>query len=238
MITTEVTMQDLITSLRNCRETLQSNATGTALSVLDTAYENIEKETTSFLHTKQQELAELQQRLTNELDTSNTLKRELSEIQNSPGASHENSKLSTYVKELQLLEEEIAELRKQNNDKVNNLVETPDIPEQRLKKEEAYPPGYPIQSKGEVEEDLPMQEVLDDPKARANILKLELFRSLGVIINPKSNQALVCGSEHVDILPLIDREHGGSSSLSLNNSKTQYIWERIGAQNSDMRSGG
>ena len=230
---------------------MQSNATRAALSVLDTAYENIEKETTSFLHTKQQELAELQQSLSNELDTSNTLKKELFEIQNSSDTSHEDGKLSTYAKELQMLEEEIAELRKQNNDKVNSLAEEPIILEQGLKTDRsALYVGYPAlsgidQSKEEEEEkegkrgdDIPMQEVLEDPKAKVNVLKLELFRSLGVIIDPKSSQALVCGSEHVDILPLMDREQDDGSSSNLNISRTQYIWERIGAQGTDTPSGG
>ena len=252
-MTTEVTMQDLIASLRDCRETMQSNATRAALSVLDAVYENIERETTSFLHTKQQELAELQQSLSNELDTSTTLKKELFEIQSSSDTSHEDGKLSTYAKELQMLEEEIAELRKQNNDKVNSLAEEPIILEQGLKTDAlALNMGDPVlsgidQSKGEEEEeekegkrgdDIPMQEVLEDPKAKVNVLKLELFRSLGVMIDPKSSQALVCGSEHVDILPLMDREQDDGSSSNLNISRTQYIWERIGAQGTDTPSGG
>ncbi|CAI4035591.1 hypothetical protein SMKI_13G2410 [Saccharomyces mikatae IFO 1815] len=71
-----------------------------------------------------------------------------------------------------------------------------------------------------------MESELDDqstinPEANENVLKLKLYRSLGVILDLENDQVLINGKneENIDVLPLDD-------SLS-DFYKTKYIWERL-----------
>ncbi|CAI4048333.1 kinetochore-associated Ndc80 complex subunit SPC24 SKDI_13G2470 [Saccharomyces kudriavzevii IFO 1802] len=59
-------------------------------------------------------------------------------------------------------------------------------------------------------------------EANENILKLKLYRSLGVILDLENNQVLISRKNdgNIDVLPLDD-------SLS-DYYKTKYIWERLG----------
>ncbi|EJS44227.1 spc24p [Saccharomyces arboricola H-6] len=60
------------------------------------------------------------------------------------------------------------------------------------------------------------------PDANENILKLKLYRSMGVILDLENNQVLINRKSdgNIDVLPLDD-------SLS-DYYKTKYIWERLG----------
>lgn len=105
-----------------------------------------------------------------------------------------------YVKELDDLEQSIVLMRGQLDEKIVQLVK--DSRDQQTKE-------FP-------EESL----ILSDPVARANILKLKLYRSLGVTIDEDNGQALIRGQGNdVDILPL-------DSDFS-DFFKTKFVWEKI-----------
>lgn len=105
-----------------------------------------------------------------------------------------------YVKELDDLEQSIVLMRGQLDEKIVQLVK--DSRDQQTKE-------FPEES-----------VILSDPVARANILKLKLYRSLGVTIDEDNGQALIRGQGNdVDILPL-------DSDFS-DFFKTKFVWEKI-----------
>jgi kinetochore protein Spc24 len=82
------------------------------------------------------------------------------------------------------------------------------------------PNGSKIKAKV-IEPELEEQSAVT-PEANENILKLKLYRSLGVILDLENDQVLINRKNdgNIDILPL-------DNNLS-DFYKTKYIWERLG----------
>lgn len=105
-----------------------------------------------------------------------------------------------YVKELDDLEQSIVLMRGQLDEKIIKLVR-----DSRDQEKEEFP-----------EESM----ILSDPIAKANILKLKLYRSMGVVVDEEKGQVLIKGNENeVNILP-IDNDYSDFF-------KTKFIWEKI-----------
>ncbi|CDF88982.1 ZYBA0S03-06414g1_1 [Zygosaccharomyces bailii CLIB 213] len=105
-----------------------------------------------------------------------------------------------YVKELDELEQSIVLMRGQLDEKIIQLVR-----DSRDQKKKEFP-----------EESM----ILSDPIAKANILKLKLYRSMGVVVDEEKGQVLIKGNENeVNILP-IDNDFSDFF-------KTKFIWEKI-----------
>ncbi|AQZ16140.1 SPC24 (YMR117C) [Zygosaccharomyces parabailii] len=105
-----------------------------------------------------------------------------------------------YVKELDELEQSIVLMRGQLDEKIIQLVR-----DSRDQEKKEFP-----------EESM----ILSDPIAKANILKLKLYRSMGVVVDEEKGQVLIKGNENeVNILP-IDNDFSDFF-------KTKFIWEKI-----------
>ncbi|KAL3232533.1 Kinetochore protein SPC24 [Nakaseomyces bracarensis] len=118
-----------------------------------------------------------------------------------------NDKVTGIVDELQKLESEIKDLNMEIEEKVTKLANDDNDREN-----------------GNAEIDIIKQEVEQeyDPVFAANILKLKLYRSLGVRLDLENGQILIQ-----------NKESGGIDTLPLESDLTdhfivKYIWDRIG----------
>ncbi|CCF55488.1 hypothetical protein KAFR_0A00500 [Kazachstania africana CBS 2517] len=131
-------------------------------------------------------------------DKTDTLTIELQRIREENFKIKENeANLEIFVNDLNKLESETTELRQNIDDKVTKLISEPNTLDFT-----ADP------------------SILDDPVAKANLLKLKFYRSMGIIIDSDNNQVLIENAKNkIDILPLDD----DYSDFF----KTKFIWDRI-----------
>ncbi|CAR22475.1 kinetochore-associated Ndc80 complex subunit SPC24 [Lachancea thermotolerans CBS 6340] len=59
----------------------------------------------------------------------------------------------------------------------------------------------------------------EDPEHRTNVLKIQLYRSLGVVLDADNNRALISKDGTLDVVPV-----GGDASAYF---RTKYLWDRI-----------
>lgn len=62
-------------------------------------------------------------------------------------------------------------------------------------------------------------EVEESPERRSNILKVQLYRSLGIVLDSENNRALIHKAGSLDVVPLENVENSYY--------RTKYIWDRI-----------
>lgn len=132
----------------------------------------------------------------------------------------DENEIIDYVNELDDLEKNIVSLRSQLDERIVKYVK-----EERSISKEALldETDKPLNETLNIEEKDAI-EIMSHPIVRANILKLKLYRSMGVIIDEDNNQVLIETVENkVDALPLDD-------DIS-DFFKTKYIWERIQSKN-------
>lgn len=118
-----------------------------------------------------------------------------------------SDKVVTVVDELEKLEQEVNKLNLEIEEKVTKL---------------ANDNNYRDNGNAEIDVINKEMEQEYDPIFAANILKLKLYRSLGVRLDIENNQVLIQnkGSGRIDTLPL-------ESDLT-EHFKVKYIWDRIG----------
>ncbi|CAI4894759.1 ADS_G0041110.mRNA.1.CDS.1 [Saccharomyces cerevisiae] len=116
------------------------------------------------------------------------------------------------LKDLDGLERNIVSLRSELDEKMKLYLKDSEII--------STPNGSKIKAKV-IEPELEEQSAVT-PEANENILKLKLYRSLGVILDLENDQVLINRKNdgNIDILPL-------DNNLS-DFYKTKYIWERLG----------
>ncbi|CAI4049727.1 hypothetical protein SUVZ_13G2510 [Saccharomyces uvarum] len=131
------------------------------------------------------------------------------EVGNEFGSKEE---LVNLLKDLDGLERNIVSLRSELDEKMKMYIKDSEIV--------STADGSEINPKM-IESELEDQKTIT-PEANENILKLKLYRSLGVILDLENNQVLIKRKNdgNIDVLPLDD-------SLS-DYYKTKYIWERLG----------
>ncbi|KAM3163408.1 Kinetochore-associated Ndc80 complex subunit spc24 [Lachancea thermotolerans] len=59
----------------------------------------------------------------------------------------------------------------------------------------------------------------EDPEHRTNVLKIQLYRSLGVVLDADNNRALISKDGTLDVVPV-----DGDASAYF---RTKYLWDRI-----------
>ena len=181
-----------------------------------------EADDVSFLDKMNSNIAQLEQQLREQMDESrqNIAKLEINLIdtEKSIGSLRElmkdatdeatiikgSDKLNNLIDELQATENEIQMMNSEIEKKVSKLVEDEDNTSSE----------YEMISK-ELEQEY-------DPVFASNILKLKLYRSLGVRLDLDNNQILIQNKElgTIDTLPLEDE--------LTEFFKVKYIWSRIG----------
>lgn len=131
------------------------------------------------------------------------------EVGNEFGSKEE---LVNLLKDLDGLERNIVSLRSELDEKMKMYIKDSEVV--------STAEGSEINPKV-IESELEDQKTIT-PEANENILKLKLYRSLGVILDLENNQVLIKRKNdgNIDVLPLDD-------SLS-DYYKTKYIWERLG----------
>lgn len=131
------------------------------------------------------------------------------EVGNEFGSKEE---LVSLLKDLDGLERNIVSLRSELDEKMKMYIKDSEIV--------STADGSEINPKM-IESELEDQNTIT-PEANENILKLKLYRSLGVILDLENNQVLINRKNdgNIDVLPLDD-------NLS-DYYKTKYIWERLG----------
>lgn len=123
-----------------------------------------------------------------------------------------------YVDELDELEKSIISLRCQLDERIVTFVKNERSMSNDLTLGSPNVPVTQIEGLAATTDDT--AEIMNDPIARANILKLKLYRTMGLIIDEDTNQVIIETADNkVETLPLDD-------DLS-DFFKTKYIWQRI-----------
>ncbi|CCD26446.1 kinetochore-associated Ndc80 complex subunit SPC24 NDAI_0H02720 [Naumovozyma dairenensis CBS 421] len=138
------------------------------------------------------------------------------------------------VKELDELENDVVSMRSQLDQKITRFVTSSSSPQRPPLSLSISSPPKNSHMNGLSNYDDETNEILNDPIAKANILRLKLYRSMGIILDIDNNQVLIDSYNYnnngnnndtnnnsnnkIDILPLDD-------DLS-DYFKTKYIWEK------------
>lgn len=133
---------------------------------------------------------------------------------------------SEYANKIEILQNGNLEMKKEIEDHINQIIDINDgkdvFSNSNLDSEEEDVNGEAKEddkSKQNVNTELD-DEKLMDPAVRANLLKLKLYRSLGVVIDSNTNQVFIeHGDSGVDVLSLDD----DYSEFY----KTKFIWDRL-----------
>ncbi|CUS20688.1 LAQU0S01e12354g1_1 [Lachancea quebecensis] len=119
-----------------------------------------------------------------------------SSLEASQGGSSED--VFEMAKELESLERRLVELRQEVDRGLEQLIEK-NADENKVQ---------------ELEEDNP-----EDPEHRTNVLKIQLYRSLGVVLDADNNRALISKDGTLDVVPV-----DGNASAYF---RTKYLWDRL-----------
>ncbi|EDO19612.1 hypothetical protein Kpol_1018p151, partial [Vanderwaltozyma polyspora DSM 70294] len=136
---------------------------------------------------------------------------DLNRIQNEASQFSSNNTLELELNSLQDLENSVVDLRKKLDSKITNLVNA----ERSLAATTSTTtttPTSPVPA--------PLETALEDPVVKSNLLKLKLYRSLGVIVDSENNQVLIhLQNGEFDVLPLDNNLSGYFL--------TKYIWDKL-----------
>lgn len=156
------------------------------------------------LVTKQRQVHQLQVDFETFQSVVETLEDKRKGLMSDAEQQSKNDALLKLVDEMEKLEQELVTMRSELDQGMGQLIRGPLA-------------DLETEDKGQNSEQEP-----EDLTLRANILKLKLYRSLGVILDTDNNQALIRqGNDEskLDVLPLED-------DLS-DYFKTKYIWDRL-----------
>lgn len=195
--------------LRQVRENFIIQDDVAAIHGIDDKLNQVRSQSKQKLHSREDEISKLESELTAGNDRIKELTTSLDRRRRESQELASQRQIVDYVKELDELEQSIVSMRSELDEKIVRLVK--DTRDQDS-----------LESSDE-------SEVLQDPVARANILKLKLYRSMGVVIDEENGQVLIRDSnDEVDTLPI-------DSDLS-DFFKTKFIWEKISKPKSNFTS--
>lgn len=186
--------------LRQVRENFIIQEDVDAIGGIDSKLDEIRLQSRQKLGSKEDEISTLNTQLEAENAQVNDLATSLSQMRQESQELASQRQIVDYVKELDELEQSIVSMRSELDEKIVQLVKD-------TKDEDSS-------------ETADEKQLLQDPVTRANVLKLKLYRSMGVIIDEENGQVLIKNPHNeVDILPI-------DSDLS-SFFKTKFIWEKI-----------
>lgn len=198
--------------LREVRNNFMIEQDLNSLMNIDRKIEEIRSKSQEELRNKKIEISKLNIQLDTSTSKVDTLKTDLDRIKEESQELVGQNEIVDYVKELDELEQSIVSLRSQLDERIIQLVKSG-----RSSTDES---SLDLSPKAVVIDHEEETEILNDPASRANLLKLRLYRSMGVVLDEDNNQVLVEGNDNaVDVLPLND-------DLS-DYFKTKFIWDRI-----------
>ncbi|CCE64120.1 hypothetical protein TPHA_0G02820 [Tetrapisispora phaffii CBS 4417] len=188
--------------LKNLQELFLVEHDVKSLEKIDTSINRLTELTKEKLNSNHIEIS----KQTSVLDKGNidisALRDQLERAQDESDQYKSANAMETKIQELERLEAEVKRIREDLNEKVSTLV--------KLDKEIA----------NEVNFDDKSSMNSDDPITKANILKLKLYRSMGVIVDSVNNQILINQENgEIDILP-IENEYSDYFV-------TKHIWSKI-----------
>lgn len=201
-----------ITSLQDLRKTFEDNTLAKQLSETVEESRKIEEENKEYLEAEEEKIRLLKDRVDDQRKQLSILTDEISNLQRETNSVIEQDKLVRLVTELDDMERENLHLKNRNDTRVNELASTFN---------RDHPDSNVIGSIIDQDETIETKKILENPVSKANILKLKLFRSLGMILDEKKQQVFIEGNDKLDVLML---NEGYSDYF-----KTKYIWERIRA---------
>lgn len=202
--------------LREVRESFIIDQDIESLLNIDGKMEQIRARSQDKLRDKKTEISRLEMQLRASESRVQSLSQDLNQIKGESQDLVGQSDVVDFVKELDTLEQSIVDLRSDLDVRVTKFVEgnratSSDEPlfDQQVSSEKA------LDKQGQ-------SEMLLDPEAKANLLKLKLYRSLLIFIDDVNNQVMIEGNENeINTLPLDD-------DLS-DFFRTKYIWDRMRA---------
>jgi len=209
----EFNLSQSISSIAAQREKFNTNNVQSSLNVIMVATVGIEQENEKYLKEEEETLFKLQKKVKEQQETVESLNRELLKLKEDTDSILQQDKLMDLVAELDFIEKKNLQVKNSNDKRINELAD------QYNKDGENSQTPIDTINLIDRDENEAAQKILEDPVSRANILKLKLFRSLGVVIDVKAEQVFIEESDKLDVLML---NEGYSNYF-----KTKYIWERI-----------
>ncbi|AQZ17767.1 SPC24 (YMR117C) [Zygosaccharomyces parabailii] len=186
--------------LRDVRENFMIQQDVDSIANIDDKINQIHSKSLAKLKAKNADVQSLDSQYEKKRTLVDELSLELDKFRQESEKLANQKQVVDYVKELDDLEQSIVLMRGQLDEKIIKLVR-----DSRDQEEREFP-----------EESM----ILSDPIAKANILKLKLYRSMGVVVDEEKGQVLIKGNENeVNILP-IDNDFSDFF-------KTKFIWEKI-----------
>ncbi|CAB4254453.1 kinetochore-associated Ndc80 complex subunit SPC24 [Maudiozyma barnettii] len=209
----EFNLSQSISSIAAQREKFNTNNVQSSLNEIMDATVGIEQENEKYLKEEEETLFKLQKKVKEQQETVESLNRELLKLKEDTDSILQQDKLMDLVAELDFIEKKNLQVKNSNDKRINELAD------QYNKDGENSQTPIDTINLIDRDENEAAQKILEDPVSRANILKLKLFRSLGVVIDVKAEQVFIEESDKLDVLML---NEGYSNYF-----KTKYIWERI-----------
>ncbi|SCW00698.1 LAFE_0C09978g1_1 [Lachancea fermentati] len=191
----EQLLEDAPNLIRETRSNFSISNDTELLVSIETNLSELQKLVHENINAREQEVEHLERTMGKSEGKVSLLRERFQEISSNLQQHEVQDSLLKLAQELEELEQKLVSMRSEMDRGMEKLVKS--------------------DSNRELEETLEQQE----PDSRANILKLQLYRSMGVILDTDNNQALVRKGDDVDVLPLNDE-------LS-DFFKTKYIWDRI-----------
>lgn len=197
--------------LRQVRENFIIEQDVESLAAIDEKASQIKARSQEELRRSKMEISNLELQVKSKETKIGDLVNELAQVKDKSQDLIEKNDLLSFVKQLDELEQSVVQLRSELDERIVTLVKgkRPSASEQP----------------DELIDDEERNDILRDPVARANILKLKLYRSLGLVIDDANGQVFVeKDNSEIDTLPL-------DNDLS-DFFRTKYIWDRIRANRS------
>lgn len=211
----EFDLEQSINAIANLRETFNAGSVKTSLNEIMKTSMNIEKDNEEFLRNEEELLLQLQKDANIQNEELDKLNKELTQLKRDTESIFRHDELTDLVKELDTIEKENLEMKNRNDKYIHELADTYKV---NADTDNGENPSGSISMISHNEEE-ETKKILADPISRANILKLKLFRSLGVVLDVKKEQVFIEDSDKLDVLML---NEGYSKYFT-----TKYIWERI-----------
>lgn len=195
--------------LREVRENFIIEQDVESLAAIDEKANQIKIKSQDELRRNKMEISNMEMQLKSSETKVNSLMKELAQVKDESQDLMGKNDLLSFVQELDELEQSVVQLRSDLDQRIVKLVH------------KNSPPVADEASEQLIDEE-ERKDTLQDPVARANILKLKLYRSLGLVIDDVNSQVFIEKNDsEIDTLPL-------DNDLS-DYFRTKYIWDRIKA---------
>lgn len=211
----EFDLSQSINAVANLRETFNAEDIKSSLNKIMETSVNIENDTEEYLKKEEELLLQLQKDADIQYEELDKLNKELAQLKKDTESILRQDQLTDLIKELDTIEKENLEMKNRNDKHIHELA---DIYRVNADTDNGANSNESINMIVCNEEE-ETKKILADPTARANILKLKLFRSLGVVIDIKTEQVFI---EELDKLDILKLNEGYSKYFT-----TKYLWERI-----------